>query len=223
MNKKQTVEPRELSRSAKSNRCLNGKTDEVSVGMMDNKDEQEDSNCVRRGNISRILKNNGVALLIHCVLSFVTGLAMMWLDDYWFSPAVEDIVAYVIILVIVVGYVAGGYFCLKPTLRHNYLSVLSPPCSIPLMIVASVLIFGEDFDGFGRLTFSVSFRIAMLLNDLYALIFGSLDIDVFSPFLPLMILTFPSLLLLLGMQLKKRRLAKIAGETASLEDKVKLP
>jgi len=212
MNKKQTVESRGLFRSEKSDRCLSDKTDEVSTAMIDNEDKQKSSNCVQKGNRSRIFKNNCVAFLIHCVLSLAIGLMMMWVYDCWFSPIAEDIVSYAIVLVIAIGYIAGGYFCLKPTLRHNYLSVLSPPCSLPLIIIASFLIIGEDFDGLVRLMLSFSIRIAMLLIDLYVLIFGSLYVDIFSPLIVFTVLALPSLLFLLGMQLKKRRLAKIADD-----------
>ena len=174
------------------------------------------------------MTNNIIACAVHLVLSGI-GFGVLSFAERYYCQLLDEIALLAYLLLIVPGYIACGYLLLKDTSRKKYLSVMLLPCLFFAVIcyyaVLGILEGGVvteyllDYQFFNLSGIAPFITLSSLLDTIYF----SFKLGIFSGLIDALstmfaVLAFPisfilpSLLLLLGMQLKKRQLSKIADD-----------
>jgi len=172
------------------------------------------------------LQESSNIFIAHALLSMTSFAALFFVLNFAdLFTSYEEYALLAATIFLALSYVVCGYFFLDPTKRKSYILV-AQLCCLLLTVSGVVFLLGGSEVEPNVLFYLLNFPGLAVVGAVSALaeIFGLYFLENFLDIVTIPLSAFvPPLLFLLGMQLKKRRLAKIAGETASLEDKVKLP
>ena len=150
------------------------------------------------------VRNNAIALGAHILLCGGFFLLRTFLDKSWFPDDVSKVLFTLIIAIAcVLWYLAGGFFLLRPVEKRPFLSVSS--LTVLIVIVDMIIVTQEQYRGwgYGEALFLTNptlwFAGLGSLPGIPAIVFQIIGLIVL-----LLGPLFPSLLLFLGMFLRKK-------------------
>lgn len=149
------------------------------------------------------VQNNAIALGVHILLCGCFSLLYTFLDGYF--PYDESIMLAVLLTVIVciLGYLACGFFLFRPVERFPFLSVSS--LTVLIVIVDIIIVNQEQYrcGGYGEALFLTN-PVICIMNLLSFTGIPSIILQMIGLVVLFLGPLFPSLLLFLGMFLRKK-------------------
>ncbi len=149
------------------------------------------------------VKNNVIAFVVHILLCGCLSLLYTFLDDSCFpDDASKMLFAMILIIVCVAWYLACGFFLLRPVERFPFLSVSGLAV---LIIIADIIIVNQEqyrCGGYGEALFLTN-PVICIMNLISFMGIPSIVLQIIGLVVLLLGPLFPSLLMFLGMFLRK--------------------